>query len=422
MIRHLGERFPAELIRRSRLLACMAALALLLVSLSCTTSPTESQAGSKGAPEVVEIPTGNFTAQWRAEIPLRQTQPRSIHLNEDKVLLYTSDNKCIWVNRASGHIVSIVQAAKTTDTLYPPVTLADRVVFPSTSELSVFSRNGKLMHKIGLRYNESSGASGDGRRVYFGMDHPNGGRVVAMDTRPQPYEVSPEWELMTRGQVSAAPAVYQELVFAGSRDGGVYAMRGENRANIWPGLEIGFFKTGGEILADLQADKDGVYVASMDSKVYCLDINTGRVKWTYYAGRPLRHDSSPIAAANFVYTYVPTAGIVAIEKAGQQEVRSPKWTASKGRQLLASDEKYAYIRGADYSIMAVDKQSGDSKFASRRNDFRVFGTNIGGKDNNIYACTPGGMLYCISAVLKPGTVGEWVESDVPTSAEAVAAK
>src|SRR5688572_30835978 len=148
MIRHLGERFPAELIRRYRLLACMAACVVLFVSLSCSNSPTDGQGGSKAAPEVVEIPTGNFTAQWRAEVPLGQTQPRSIHLNEDKVLLYTSDNKCIWVNRASGHIVSIVQAAKSTDTLYAPVTLADRVVFPSTSELSVFNRNGKLMHKI----------------------------------------------------------------------------------------------------------------------------------------------------------------------------------------------------------------------------------------------------------------------------------
>jgi outer membrane protein assembly factor BamB len=208
--------------------------------------------------------------------------------------------------------------------------------------------------------------------------------------------------------VSAAPAVYQGLVFAGSRDGGVYALRGENRDNLWPGLDEGYFKTNGEILADLQVDKDGVYVSSMDSKLYCLDINTGRVRWTYYAGRPLREDSSPVPTANFVYLYVPNSGVVAIDKSGKQETRSAKWIYPRGRQFLASDEKYAYIRGEDNSIVAVDKQSGQARFMSRRKDFSVFATNSTPKDSNIYACTPGGMLYSIRAVLKPGTVGEWV--------------
>jgi outer membrane protein assembly factor BamB len=213
---------------------------------------------------------------------------------------------------------------------------------------------------------------------------------------------------MTRGQVSAAPAVYQGLVFAGSRDGGVYALRGENRDNLWPGLDAGYFKTGGEILADLQIDKDGIYVASMDSKLYCLDINNGRVRWTYYAGRPLREDSSPVPTANFVYLYVPQTGLVAIDKTGKQETRTAKWVYSRGRQFLASDEKYAYVRADDNSIVAVDKQTGQARFASRRKDFGVFATNSTPKDSNIYACTPDGMMYSIRAVLKPGTVGEWV--------------
>jgi outer membrane protein assembly factor BamB len=160
----------------------------------------------------------------------------------------------------------------------------------------------------------------------------------------------------------------------------------------------------------------------MDSKLYCLDINTGRVRWTYYAGRPLRQDSSPVATANFVFMYVPQQGIVALEKTGV-EVRAAKWNLASGRQFLSSDEKYAYIRGADHSIMAVEKASGVSKFASRRTDFRYFATNNSGKDSNIYACTPNGMLYSISAVLKPGTVGEWVFSPGENGAvEAVAAK
>jgi outer membrane protein assembly factor BamB len=418
---HLGRCCFADLIRCRQALACLAGLSLIFVCLSCSNSPNEPQAQQqKKAGEILEIPSGNFTANWRAELALGQAQPKAVYVNDDKVLVYTSDNKCVWVNRASGHIVSIVQAARPTDLLYAPFTLADRVVFPSTSALSVFDRNGKLMHRIPLRYGASSSAVGEGQTVYLGEDHPNGGRVAAMDTGPHPYDVTPLWELMTRGQVSAAPALYQGLVFAGSRDGGVYALRGENRDNLWPGLEAGYFKTDAEILADLQVDKDGVYVSSMDSKLYCLDINTGRVRWTYYAGKPLRQDSSPVPTTNFVYLYVPQVGLAAIDKGGKVETRPPKWVFSRGRQFLSSDEKYAYVRAEDNSIVAVDKQTGQPRFTSRRTDFRFFATNSNAKDSSIFACTPSGMLYSVRAVLKPGTVGEWVSA--PSALDAVARK
>ena len=104
--------------------------------------------------------------------------------------------------------------------------------------------------------------------------------------------------------------------------------------------------------------------------------------------------------------------------AGKVETRSAKWVYSRGRQFLSSDEKYTYIRGDDNSIVAVDKQSGQARFTSRRKDFRVFASNSNPKDSSIIACSPSGMLYSVRAVLKPGTVGEWVAA--PSAMEAVA--
>jgi outer membrane protein assembly factor BamB len=213
---------------------------------------------------------------------------------------------------------------------------------------------------------------------------------------------------MPRGAVSAAPAVYQGLVFAGSRDGGVYAVRADTRANLWPGLEPGYFKTGGEILADLAADKDGVYVASRDSKLYRLDLNTGRVRWTYHSESPLREDSDPVPTTTHVFIFVRDKGLVAIDKSGPEEIKSPKWVLPEGRQFLASDEKYAYVRTDKNAIAAVDKATGKVAFSSRRPDFTHFATNTSDKDNNIYATTSGGLLYRVKPVLKPGTIGEWV--------------
>src|SRR5688572_954242 len=103
------------------LLACVAAVGVMLLCFSCSSSSSEPEAQqSKKPPEVLEIPSGNFVANWRAELGLGQTQPKAIYVNDDKVLVYTSDNKCIWVNRSSGHIVSITRAARSTDRLHGP--------------------------------------------------------------------------------------------------------------------------------------------------------------------------------------------------------------------------------------------------------------------------------------------------------------
>jgi len=115
---HLGRCCFADLIHSLQGLACVGAVSVIFLCLSCSNSSSEPQAQQqKKAPEILEIPSGNFTANWRAELSLGQAQPKAIYLNDDKVILCTSDNKCIWVNRASGHIVSIVQAAKPTDIL-----------------------------------------------------------------------------------------------------------------------------------------------------------------------------------------------------------------------------------------------------------------------------------------------------------------
>lgn len=371
--------------------------------------------------EPAELPAGSFTAAWRAEIPLEGKQLKQLTLNDEQVFAMLSDNRCVWINRSSGRIASISEAAKPQDNLFAPLTLTDRVVFVSTSQLSVFDRKTtKLMHRNPLQSSASSGPAGDGRIVYFGVDNPTGGRIAAVTSDKQPYEISPFWELATRGQLSAAPADYQGMIFAASRDGGVYAVRGSNRDNLWPGLPKGYFQTGGEIVANVHADKDGVFVSSTDTKLYCLDLNIGRLRWSYYAGVPLREASAPVIVGSSIYLYVPGTGVVALDKTGKSEIRQPKWVVPTARQFLAADDANVYLRNDDNTILAVDKATGQTKFSSRQNSFATFATNTSTKDTNIYAATPAGVLYSITPILKPGTVGQWVMNE--TRIDSIAAK
>jgi outer membrane protein assembly factor BamB len=361
--------------------------------------------------EAVELTANTFSVDWRAEVPIGDGEIRNLYVNEDRVMAVNSDNRGFFLNRKSGHINQITRVGSVQDSVYAPLTVPSYIVFPSTSQLTVLNREGAVQHKIRMRYGVSSGAVGDDDRIFLGLDSPKGGRLVAIANRPQPYDITPLWELLTRGQVSATPAYFNGQVYASSRDGGVYAVLGETREVLWPGLPNGHFRTGGGILADLKADKDSVYVASMDTKLYALDHNTGRVKWRYYAGRPLRENSSPIVTADTVYLFVPGQGLVAIDKNNRNEIRPAKWVVENARQFLAQDDQHVYVQMSDNRITAVDRHTGEPRFVSNRRDFVRFAVNTTPADNTIYAATRNGTVYAIRPVLKPGGVGELVMAE-----------
>jgi outer membrane protein assembly factor BamB len=209
--------------------------------------------------------------------------------------------------------------------------------------------------------------------------------------------------MMTFGAMTPTPAVFDKVIFAGSEDGRLYAVT-EDRAPIWslPG-GANTFITQGKFVSDIKADEYGVYAANTDSKLYCLDRATGKIKWQYYAGTPLR--TSPVVFAANVYQYVPQVGIVAIDKASGQFNRQPRWTVKEGRQVLSEDQAHVYLRSARGQILAVDKTSGEVLFRSK-NRWDAFATNL--SDAMIFAATKDGQLAAVRPVLREGEVGTLV--------------
>jgi outer membrane protein assembly factor BamB len=220
------------------------------------------------------------------------------------------------------------------------------------------------------------------------------------------------WELMIpHGGLQSTPAVHKDVLYIGGGDGNVYAVAAANREAVWP-LKDNVFKTEGPIVADLAADETGVYVASTDTRFYCLNGGSGRLKWQYYGGRPLTGD--PVVTATQVYLPVPDAGIAAFAKGDGEYNRRPLWLAVGMSKFLAEDEKHVFLlRAADNVIVAVDKLTGEQLFESTRRDLTVFGSNHA-PDGTIYAASKTNRVLAIKPVLRPGVVGElvWNETDV----------
>jgi len=211
-----------------------------------------------------------------------------------------------------------------------------------------------------------------------------------------PY-VPVRWELMARGAVSAAPAVFQGVVYAGSEDGNVYAITDERLA-IWS-LPGNVFATGGPIRADVKVDDTGVYVGSTDGKLYALDRVTGKIRWQYFAGVPLL--TAPGLTGDTVYQFVSDRGVVAIDKLAGEPARQPRWVADYATGFVTTDAKHVYLRSADSRIVAVDKTTGAAAFRSERNDLRF----VAGRDGAVFAATADGLILGVRPVKSGGVVG-----------------
>jgi outer membrane protein assembly factor BamB len=384
-----------------------AAAATALLVGGCATEKKTAE-----APLSETINAQSFKRQWAAPLDLKDDPIERVFVKEDVVVAYTKKNQAYVLNKSGG---AIRFSAKISDSRLPahePVILKERMVFPTDSTLEIYKRDGRFERSYKTTSSLRTNAVGapNGSRIFFGVDSPLAGRVVCVETLPGQYKpVDQKWELMSNraAPIDSAPAVMTGVAYVAFEDGAVYAVNQDTRASIWETSFGPTFQTYGPVTADLRVDDFGLYVPSTDTKFYCLDKTQGRQKWAYFAGAPLRE--TPQVTATMVYLPVRGRGIVAIDKLNGPPNREAKWVVKDAIKLVAEDEKYAYLQRSDNLITAVDKQTGEQRFTSRRSDLVAFATNT--KDSTIYAAAKDGTVMAIVPVLKAGDVGQvaWLD-------------
>ena len=367
---------------------------LLTGAVGCT-QPKEPQR----VPKVVPVPAGSFSPTWQATLDLERDSLTQLHVRPDTVFAYTRSHVAYGIARSGGALLFINPIKASGGILRPPVVLADQIVFPTGATFEIYGMKGRLERSLRLDYATRSPAAAYEKTLFVGLDYPTGGRVAAIDVT-RAYAPT-RWELLTSGGVSARPAVWDKTIFIGGEDGRIYAV-GPDRSPIWP-LEGGVYLTSGRIVADVQADETGVYVASTDSKLYSVNRISGKTQWQYFGGSALT--TPPELTETTVYQYVRGRGVVALDKVSRQFNREPRWEYKAGTQFLAEDDANTYLRRRDNTIAAVDKATGKEKFRSKTT-FDVFASNT--EDDTIFCARKSGQVFAIKPVLKPGTVGEIV--------------
>ena len=353
---------------------------------------------------MTELAPRNFRALWTRNLDMDGAEPRALYVRGDMLFVYATDNMVYELDRKSGNVGFIIRAAERGTQIKPPALYKDEVIIPTDLTLDYYNMKGYRIESIRPGDPIRSAVAVDEHGVYVGIDSSQGGaRVACIDSaRPaSPYR----WQFLTKGVVVGTPAVYEGVLFAGCADGSVYAVDSD-RAIAWGALD-GIFSTAGPIHGDIIADNSGVYVASADSKLYCLNLRDGKILWQYYAGFPLY--DSPAVTQTTVYINVRDRGVAALDKGQGEFNRKVRWTAPHTQRFLAEDDQYAFLLDKEGTVVAVDKKTGAVQFTSRRTDLAAFAVNT--TDGVVYAATEDGKIIAAVAVKRHGEIGALVWLD-----------
>ncbi|NUM34674.1 MAG: PQQ-binding-like beta-propeller repeat protein [Candidatus Brocadiae bacterium] len=83
------------------------------------------------------------------------------------------------------------------------------------------------------------------------------------------------WKFPTKDEVKSSPVINQGMLFIGSNDGRLYALKTKDGQKIWD------FSVEGRIEAAPFLLEDKVYFGSSEGKVYAMYAQTGKLLWSY---------------------------------------------------------------------------------------------------------------------------------------------
>ncbi len=196
--------------------------------------------------------------------------------------------------------------------------------------------------------------------LFFGDDE---GTLHALDLTQRQLR----WRFETAGRIRSAATVAGGSVLFASDDGFLYAVDRESGKERWK-LDLGSSELERRLpasgppyvydyLHSSPTVEDGtVYVGSADKKLYAVDAETGRVRWSFATQGPIR--SSPAVSGGMVYFGSWDGNVYAVSAASGEKVWSYETGAPiQGSPAVAGGRVIVGSRSA--RLLALDAASGE---------------------------------------------------------------
>ena len=226
----------------------------------------------------------------------------------------------------------------------------------------------------------SPAVDGDGN-IYFGSQDD---RVYAVDAAGDQL-----WSFKTGGNVDSSPAVRRGVVFVGSNDDFLYALRAASGALVWKR------RLGRNVGSSPAVAPDGtVYVGSDDGRLYALSAG-GTILWSFDTHQPVR--SSPaIGPDGTIYVGSDARKVFALSPAGALKWSFATFGAVRSTPAVNA-EGVIYVGSDDGRVYALRASDGQNLWSSNTHEPVTASPTIGG-DGVVYVGSHDGRLYAFDPV------------------------
>jgi len=293
-------------------------------------------------------------ADWQINLPLKETEGVERMFVFDKYLYVLTDrNYMFCIDRAKGGIRFCLELAGLGLKVHQPQYYGGMLLFMVGTELLVLDpaagavKESRRLMTIGR--GAVCGARRNSRHIF----------VAALDKRLHAIVADEYWEefglTADNDSLINSIVVDDEFVVFSTVHGNVVRASAQKAKRLWQ-RDIP-----GKISAPIARDGRWLYVGSENTKLYKLDIDTGRSGWgtAFQAGAQLT--DSVVVGKRAVYQYAGNNGLYAIDKDSGKML----WQVSEGLGLLAEKDETAYVF-AKPGVLVVMEYDGFDNLCGRR--------------------------------------------------------
>lgn len=153
------------------------------------------------------------------------------------------------------------------------------------------------------------------------------------------------WSFECEDEVRGTPAYSNGVVYVGSYDNNLYALRATNGEFMWK------YPTDGGVVSRPLVFEGNVYFGSEDKILHIVSSRLGKVVWTYYTDGPIR--SSPTIAENHIFIGSDDGALHAINAiSGRRSWRIDAGAPVRSTPLVQND--LVYFGNEDGEVFCAD--------------------------------------------------------------------
>jgi outer membrane protein assembly factor BamB len=156
------------------------------------------------------------------------------------------------------------------------------------------------------------------------------------------------WTFNVARPISVASGVWQNKIFAASKDHSLYAINMDDGECLW------HFTTGAKIYGTPHVSEGAVYLTSADHKIYALFAASGQVLWSFTTGGEVH--SSPFEADGLVYVSSRDRHLYVLDAEDGKELWRYKTMGYPSSPTACRGMVYFSVQGRVYGISVADRK------------------------------------------------------------------